>query len=480
MNSPLVSAIVPVHNAARYLRETLDSLCNQTLREIEIICVENGSTDESAAILQDYAALDGRIRIITLPPVGAGAARNKGIDEACGKYVSLHDADDLFEPDMLEVFYRRAEQYGADVVTGLLEAFYDDGRIDRMENQLAKEALKGVDIRSFCPSRDVPGHVFNLMPPWSWGKLYKREFLNKHNIRYLTIRRGEDVPFVYLSLYHARAVSVVDRVFTHYRQHSNSLSHNLESEPYAFVEAYRHMRRVLEGTDAPLQVVQSLYKDFLSMQYYQGSIMNRPDQERFHASVLPEVEAEFRILEKMGTEPEMRENLGYAAYKRFVAPEASVTVEIDGKEEDLLACLQSLETRPVEIWLEAKTPAAKELAQKMTTKVHHLNGCTPAGSAFRIPQAIISSTHFIPAGVPLGKLLSTGGNKGEPIKLNRYAKRMADITLFYLCRPGKQTWKFFGVPILTRAWSKEGQRWFLLGRNISRFFIRRKHYSHAR
>ncbi len=473
-SNPLVSAIVPVHNAGRYLRETLDSLCGQTLREIEIICVENGSTDESPAILQEYAARDSRFRIITLPPVGAGAARNMGIDEARGKYISLHDADDLFDPEMLEVFYQRAEEYGADVVTGLLEAFFDDGRVDRMDWQLSKKALKNVDICNFCPTRDIPGHVFELMPPWSCGKFMRRNFLNEHGIRFLTIRRGEDVPFVYLSLYHAGVVSIVDRVFTHYRQHADSLSHNMETEPFVFLEAYRHMRRVLREEGAPPQVLQCLYKVFLSELNYQGSIMSPANQERFYASILPETEAEFQLLEKLENDPDMEGNLSYAAYKRFIAPEGSVTVEINGSEEKLLVCLSSLEPYPVEIWLDAKNPVAEKLAHKVSQKIHHLNGCTPANSAFRIPQGVISSTHFIPTGYPLCKLFSTVGDGGGALQLNRFAKRQANIPLFYLCNPGRQTWKIFGAPVITRACSKKGIRWFLLGRNIDRFMIWRK------
>lgn len=473
-SEPLVSAIVPVHNAARYLRETLDSLRNQTLREIEIICVENGSTDESATILQEYAARDGRFRIVTLPPVGAGAARNEGIDVARGKYVSMHDADDLFEPDMLHILFQNAERNNSDIVMGGVDFLYENERSEPMPWLFSAEALKSVNRNCFCPSRELPDHVFDFTFTWTWGKIFRKDFLNRHAIRYLTIRRAEDVPFMFKALFFARIVSIEEQVFTHYRQHADSLSHNMETEPFVFLEAFRHMRRVLREEGTPPQVMQCLYKVFLSELNYQGSIMSPANQERFYASILPETEAEFQLLEKLGNDPDMEGNLSYAAYKRFIAPEASVTVEINGSEEKLLVCLSSLEPYPVEIWLDAKNPAAEELARKVSQKIHHLNGCTPANSSFRIPRGVISSTHFIPTGYPLCKLFSTVGDGGGALQLNRFAKRQANIPLFYLCNPGRQTWKIFGAPVITRAYSKKGIRWFLLGRNIDRFMIWRK------
>lgn len=464
MTTPLVSAIVPVHNAARYLRETLDSLCNQTLREIEIICVENGSTDESAAILQEYAARDGRFRIITLPPVGAGAARNKGIDEARGKYVSLHDADDLFEPDMLEVFYQRAEQYGADVVTGLLDAFYDDGRIDRKENQLSRGALKGVDIRSFCPSRDVPGHVFNIMPPWSCGKLYSRAFLNEHSIRYLTIRRGEDVPFVYLSLYHARVVSVVDRVFTHYRQHSNSLSHNLESEPYAFVEAYRYLHRQLSARRASKEIINSLYREFLGCLWWQPSVMTEAAAREYCVSILPAIEAEFQVLGHLRGDKEPAAAVPMAFFKRFTAPEGRVIVQVTNDGGGLENCLRSLERFPVEIWLEYGAEAAGKVENACP---YWANGTAPAPEAPGMPCGTISSRHFVPPPFPLASLLKSG-RPGECVDLDTMTPRYAKGGLFWESTVSKQSCKILGVPVLTRVWADGNQRWFVLGKHIGR------------
>ena len=111
-----VSVIIPVYNVQAYLRQCMDSVTGQTLRDIEIICVNDESTDDSLQILEEYVAKDKRVQIITQKNAGAGAARNNGMRHAKGKYLSFLDADDFFEPDMLEKAYEQAEKDQSDFV----------------------------------------------------------------------------------------------------------------------------------------------------------------------------------------------------------------------------------------------------------------------------------------------------------------------------------------------------------------------------
>ena len=111
-----VSVIIPVYNVEPYLKQCMDSVVGQTLKDIEIICVDDGSTDNSLDILREYAAEDSRIQIIEQKNAGAGAARNNGMRYATGKYLSFLDSDDFFEPRMLEKAYDLAEKDQADFV----------------------------------------------------------------------------------------------------------------------------------------------------------------------------------------------------------------------------------------------------------------------------------------------------------------------------------------------------------------------------
>ena len=113
---PLVSIIIPCYNVAAFMKKCLDTVCAQTLRDIEIICINDGSTDGTPDILREYEAADERIRIINQPNAGVAAARNAGLDAACGKYIGFADPDDYVSPVMFQRLYLAAEQYGAELV----------------------------------------------------------------------------------------------------------------------------------------------------------------------------------------------------------------------------------------------------------------------------------------------------------------------------------------------------------------------------
>ena len=121
-----VSVIIPVYNAEKYLKQCLNSICRQTLQEIEIICVDDGSTDNSLNILQEYTNADPRIQVLTQKNQGAGAARNYGLRTARGLYLSFLDADDFFEPNMLEEAVNTIELYSADFVVFESDQFHMD------------------------------------------------------------------------------------------------------------------------------------------------------------------------------------------------------------------------------------------------------------------------------------------------------------------------------------------------------------------
>ena len=105
-----VSVILPVYNASDYLHQCMDSIVGQTLKDIEIICVDDGSTDNSLDILKEYEQKDKRVKVIQQKNAGAGAARNNGLSIATGEYLSFLDSDDFFEPDMLEKAYEKAKE----------------------------------------------------------------------------------------------------------------------------------------------------------------------------------------------------------------------------------------------------------------------------------------------------------------------------------------------------------------------------------
>ena len=129
-----ISVVLPVYNVANYLRKCLDSLVNQTFKDFEVICVDDGSTDKSTKILEEYQKKDNRIKILQQQRGGAGAARNLGLGHAQGKYVQFLDSDDYFESNLLEEMYTRAEKYDADLVVCSSKKVDDEGNIIRSQN----------------------------------------------------------------------------------------------------------------------------------------------------------------------------------------------------------------------------------------------------------------------------------------------------------------------------------------------------------
>ena len=158
MKQPIVSVIMPVYNNEKYLEQCLDSIVNQSLTDIEIICVDDGSEDSSAEILKRYAEKDSRIRIIYQENAGAGAARNNGLRHSRGKYLSFLDSDDFFENDMLEKAVKKIEEDAADFVVFRCDQYLND--CDKFKN--VRYTLKEQTLPPYVPFnfRQITDYVF--------------------------------------------------------------------------------------------------------------------------------------------------------------------------------------------------------------------------------------------------------------------------------------------------------------------------------
>ena len=210
-----VSVIVPVYNVEKYLPRCLDYIVGQTLKDIEIICVDDGSTDGSGAILDEYAAKDARVRVVHRPNAGAGAARNVGLDLATGEYLFFCDPDDWCERDMLGKLYARACDLDADIVV-CGRSVYDDSR-----HRVLTEYSFPADFRSLrqpFSGLEVAGHDFFLAARTVvWNKLFRRSFVNGEAIRFQEIADSNDLYFVDVALAVARRIGTVNEALYHYR-----------------------------------------------------------------------------------------------------------------------------------------------------------------------------------------------------------------------------------------------------------------------
>lgn len=210
-----VSVVVPVYNSQPYLRQCLDSLVGQTLEDIEIICVDDGSTDESPKILKEYAAADSRIRLIFQENQFAGVARNNGMAQARGEYIMFCDSDDWMEPTALEKNLAQCRKDDADICVCGCRQYFDRIGIEVS----APDYLWMSRIPEEVPfnSRTNSEHIFNFTTIMTHNKMYRLEFLRQHGLQYGATRNGEDVIFSALALWYAERITVLNEPLVCYR-----------------------------------------------------------------------------------------------------------------------------------------------------------------------------------------------------------------------------------------------------------------------
>ena len=181
--TPIISVIIPIYNMHQYISQCLDSIVNQTLQPIEIICIDDGSDDGSLEILYDYAKNHDNISVICQNREGPGVARNKGIEAAKGEYVCFMDADDYYpSKDVLQTLYSTAKEQNVEVCGGNISNLYPDGHVEDDPGNFTRY-----------------GFLNTLEHPRIYGQtrfIYKRQLLWDNNLRYLPYIRFEDPPFV--------------------------------------------------------------------------------------------------------------------------------------------------------------------------------------------------------------------------------------------------------------------------------------------
>ena len=214
-----ISVIIPVYNAEKYLRQCLDSVISQTLNDIEIICVDDGSKDDSGKILDEYAAKDKRIYVIHKLNEGVSTARNIGLERANGSFVAFLDADDWVDAGFYEKLYMKAIQESADVVKG--------NRCNVTKNFLDKQGALNKRISS-KNSRDE--HIITRFTYEFWSAIYSVELLKKNNIKVKSGKLGEDINFLSHALIFCTKYAQCDDVFYYYRMSGESVTHNLKPQ----------------------------------------------------------------------------------------------------------------------------------------------------------------------------------------------------------------------------------------------------------
>ena len=245
----LISVVIPVYNVQKYLEECLDSVIGQTYKNIEILLIDDGSTDLSGKICDEYADKDFRIQVIHQKNSGLSGARNKGIDLSSGDYIMFLDSDDYLEKDMLEKLVTTIENLQCDIaVTGTIYC-------DENKNFLFEKSVKQQKIYH------KNEQIFNLLTSYeigtmAWGKLYNKNLFN--DLRYPLNKYHEDVYLTYKLLDKSKKTVVIPDIGVHYRQIKTSIVHSKFS--------IKHLDSV-EATKQRMEFIEKKYPEYRKYSY---------------------------------------------------------------------------------------------------------------------------------------------------------------------------------------------------------------------
>lgn len=237
---PKVSVLVPVYNTSNFLVQCLESLKKQTLEDIEFICINDGSTDNSLEILTNCAKNDNRFRVISKNNSGYGHTMNVGLQNACGEYIGIVESDDFIEPDMYQKLYETAKSYDADIIKSNYWE-YSEGK-DKLIEPLGNGPYRKV----FTPR--IEEKSLFLKGQSIWSSIYRREMIEKNKIRFLETPGAsyQDTSFYFITMACSDRVVLLENAFLHYRQDNPNSSVKSSGKIYCVCDEFKKIWDFIE------------------------------------------------------------------------------------------------------------------------------------------------------------------------------------------------------------------------------------------
>lgn len=263
--SPLISVIIPIYNAEKYLKQCLNSVIIQNFNNIEIICINDGSTDNSQKILEKFSKKDNRFKIITTSNKGQGSARNLGLKHAKGEYISFIDADDWIEKNTYSLLYDKAKKNNLDMLFfQMINYMQDSGEFVETELYNYKSLIDNFEDDAIFSIVDIEKFLFNIaVCPVS--KLYKKSFLDKNKIVFPEKMIFEDNIFFYNAILKADKLGYVAEKLYYRRRHSNSVTQNISKKSFDIILATNKMLNLFKDKGVYDKFKESLINHTFSM-----------------------------------------------------------------------------------------------------------------------------------------------------------------------------------------------------------------------
>lgn len=239
-----ISILVPVYNVEKYLGACIDSILEQTFTDFEVICMDDGSTDSSGYILDEYAVKDARVKVVHKANSGYGHTMNEAVSRASGRYIGIVESDDTVEKDMYQTLYNYITQYDLDFVKTDHYATWDNVDGTRKKQKIKLTDDVAMYNRVLNPNEELQSY---LLQKFTWNALYKREFLENNHIKYNETPGAsfQDNGFWFQTFYWAKRVMFLDMAFYNYRQDNENSSFRSKQKVYAMKDEYDFIRNIM-------------------------------------------------------------------------------------------------------------------------------------------------------------------------------------------------------------------------------------------
>ncbi|MEI4789367.1 glycosyltransferase [Bacillus sp. FJAT-53060] len=236
---PAISLLVAVYNTSQYVEQCLQSIADQSFSDIEVILINDGSTDHCGELLEAFAARDQRFRVIHQANQGLGAVRNRGIEEAQGTYLAFVDSDDILAPHYCEALYEKAKMTGADLVVSEYWIQFEQSRRTIPTNLLSHRSAHKPSL--------IEALLYGEITGFSWNKLYRRAFIEEHHIRFPLRCELENIEDQYVTLrcfYLSKNIAFVHEPLYYYRVHMSSIVQRYQKQFFHHGLMFYHAQRL--------------------------------------------------------------------------------------------------------------------------------------------------------------------------------------------------------------------------------------------
>ena len=362
----IVSVVIPVYNVEQYLEECLESILTQSYRDLEVICVNDGSTDGSADILEQFRCRDSRLRVITIENQGVAVARNIGIEAAAGKYIYFVDSDDYILPGSLEKMVEAAESQNLDSLIVRVDAFSDDGNYSDLATAEKQSLCFKGDYHGVYSGVHLMGVCMESGDIWKtvWLFMVRKDLLEENQIHFVPHVIYEDVLYTTKILTCAKRAAVLDQIVYMRRMHAHSIvtsEWGFESFRSALI-CFMGLKQWIMETAVYEEALQ-VYKRITESQKLTVHFYSRLDEQQkqrvnqlssdmqfvFYTDIAPHLEAEDKIKEIL------------TAFDHREKDIATLEAALNQREKDVATLENALNQRAAEVAaLESKLKAIEE------------------------------------------------------------------------------------------------------------------------